>query len=334
MAVENLSSKHIWDFKEGDTIYMQVKLKGHTEPSLFLCEFKKLIRNTVYGKVISVGVNPESWRNEIDKGLEVYCQFVKCALYGKGVNEHSHYHWFNVMGYAYKELQYEETEKRINHPSFGMVGLSRRSSSGVNPLFGSNIQHQNTITLTIKTAELERHLNNDWYFGKKELIQIDMSGSQFSDLITSFNMGDGVPCTIRDFNGNSFPDPPYINPVDVFQREFEANMKNLGLKTSSVVEDAMKMLKEKQSINKSDREFIINAIQSIITEVSSNIPFISQQFIESMEKTVSQAKNEVETFVTNKIHSLGVEQAKQNPALFAEGIPNFKKIENDNNEEK
>jgi hypothetical protein len=318
----NLSEKAIWDFKSGDTIYMSVKMKGHENPMMFYCEFIMLVHNTVYGKVLSVDVNEEQWKHTIEKGLEVHCDFKKCSLFGQGVNEtHTYHHWFNTMGYAYKELAYEETEKTITHPSFGMVGLSRRSSSGVVPLFASNIQHQHTVTLTIKRAEHNRHLNNDWIHGKEQLIEVELSGSQFAELITSFNMGDGVPCTIRQFNRQSYPDPPYENPVDIFQREFAAEMKNLSVDCKSVVEDSVKMLKEKATIGKGDREFLMKAMESLVTQINSKMPFISQQFNESMEKTVSQAKNEIETFVTNKIYSLGLDQAKANAALFVEGMP-------------
>ena len=232
------------------------------------------------------------------------------------------------MGYAFKDIEVEETDKVIKHPSFGMIGLSRRSSSGVVPLFGSNIQHQHTITLTIKRAVNNRHLNNDWFHGEEQLIEIELSGAQYAEMISSFNMGDGVPCTIRQFDKHSYPDPPYESPVDVFQREFSAKMKNLGKECESVIEDAVKMLTEKPSIGKADREFLIKAIDRLVSQVSSNVPFVSQQFNESMENTVAQAKSEIETFLTNKIMSLGIDVAKTNPELFlGTKIDDSKKIE-------
>jgi hypothetical protein len=322
MQQENLNSKAIWDFTTEDTIYMALKGQQGYSDNIFLCQFIRLVGNTVYGKALSIDVNQSMWDYKIKEGFEIHCDFKKCSLYGKGKNEsHTRYHHFTPIGYAYKDLDLEETEKTITHPSFGMVGLSRRSSSGVTPLFGSNIQHQNTITLTIKKAEHNRHLNNDWIHGREQLIEVEMSGSQFSDLITSFNVGDGVPCTIRQFNHQTYPYPPYENPIDIFQKEFSAKMKNIGINCKSTVEDAVDMLKNKSAINKSDREFLMNAIDRLVTEISSNVPFVSQQFNESMEKTVAQAKNEIETFVNNRITSLGIKAAQANPDLFVEGLP-------------
>jgi hypothetical protein len=134
------------------------------------------------------------------------------------------------------------------------------------------------------------------------------------------NMGDGVPCTIRQLKGQSYPDPPYENPTDIAQNEFKAMMSNLSVECKSSIEDAVNMLKNKSSIGKSDREFLIDSIQKFITEISSNIPFVSQQFVEATEKTITEAKKEVEMFVTAKIHALGIDVAKTNPNVFLEGF--------------
>lgn len=312
MQTENLNTKNIWEFEKGDTIYISAKSKDSKQNFTLLCSFERLVRNTVYGKVLAID-NSTSW-NGIKVGDVIYNDIKKCALFGKAGDEiNACYHWFNTLGYAYKELKLEKTEKVIKHPSFGMVGLSRRSSSHGVPLFGSNIQHQHTITLTIKKAELNRHLNNDWFHGNEQLIEIELSGSQYAELISSFNQGDGVPCTIRQFDRHSYPDPPYESPIDIFQREFQAKMENLGKECQSAIEDSITMLKEKQSIGKADRDFLINSFTKLVSQISNGVPFVSQQFNESMEKTISEAKNEIETFVNSRITSLGLQALKDNP---------------------
>lgn len=316
---ENLTEKAIWDFTKEDTIYIRGKKNHLGNTTIYFCQFKRLVRNTVYAIVID---SDEDKRHSVGlkKGEEIHGEIKQCALYGKGVEDgHSHYHWFNIIGYAYKERGLESINEVKQHPSFGMVGISRRSANGVTPLFGSNIQHQHTITLTIKRAENNRHLNRDWFHGLGQLIEIEMSGSQFSELITSFNIGDGVPCTIRQLLGQCYPDPPYENPIDIFQKEFASKMNNLGVECQKLIEDCMIMLKEKATIGKADREFIANSIKSLMQEIKSNVPFVASQFNESMEKTVSQAKTEIETFLTNKMMSIGIDVAKTNPDLFLSG---------------
>lgn len=325
----NLNTKKIWEFTKDDTIYISKKAKSGDNHHTFLCQFETLVHNTVYGKVLEID-EASSW-NGVKVGDIINNDFKKCSLYGSGGNNtHEYHHSFNTMGYAFKDIGEEVTEKVVTHPSFGMVGLSRRSGS-VSPLFGSNIQHSQTITLTIKRAEHDRHLNNDWYHAKEQLIEVELSGSQYAELISSFNIGDGVPCTIRQLGRHSYPDPPYESPVDIFKREFAVKMENLGKECASLVEDSIKMLKEKPTLNKADREFLLNSIRGLVQEVNSNTPFVNQQFNESMEKTISQAKNEIETFVTNRITALGIDAVKDNPSLFLSGLnPETKNIDTQN----
>jgi hypothetical protein len=133
-------------------------------------------------------------------------------------------------------------------------------------------------------------------------------------------MGQGVPCTIRRIGAKSYPDPPYENPVDIFQREFESKMKNLGKDCQSTIEDSLKILKDKKTMNNADRDFVYKAMERLIMQISSNVPFVSQQFISTMEQTVTEAKSEIEMFVTNKITTLGIEALKNNPTAFIDGI--------------
>lgn len=110
------------------------------------------------------------------------------------------------------------------------------------------------------------------------------------------------------------------SPIDIFQREFEAKMENLGKECKSAIEDSITMLKEKQSIGKADRDFLINSFTRLVSQISSNVPFVSQQFNESMEKTISEAKNEIETFINSRVTSLGLQALKDNPSSLMLGL--------------
>jgi len=44
--------------------------------------------------------------------------------------------------------------------------------------------------------------------------------------------------------------------------------------------------------------------------VDDSIPFLQKSFNEAMDKTVNEAKGEVEAFVMNKVTSLGIEKMK------------------------
>jgi hypothetical protein len=204
------------------------------------------------------------------------------------------------------------------HESYGMAGFFR-SSGGHTNLFGSSISHNHTIRFRIKTASKERGLNTDWYYGDKELIEIEMSQNQFAELITSMNMGDGVPVTIRRVNGKSMENCPEENKRQLFEKEFDQKMKELRNKLSKLTSDAKQILNEKKSLTKADRETILNQISMLEQEIGSNTPFVLSMFNEQMDKTVTEAKGEVEAFVQNKITSLGIEGLKAETLMLQEG---------------
>lgn len=104
-----------------------------------------------------------------------------------------------------KGLSEETVEK---HESYGMVSINRTSSGGTY-LFGSIMNHHSFITLTIKHAKVRRHLAQDWYSADSlPIVEIELSHTQFAELITSPGIGDGVPCTIRGLNGKLLKECP------------------------------------------------------------------------------------------------------------------------------
>ena len=52
-------------------------------------------------------------------------------------------------------------ETIMRHPSYGMLSFHRVTGAAT-PLFGSSIQHRDTIRLTLKEGEVKRSLNKDW----------------------------------------------------------------------------------------------------------------------------------------------------------------------------
>jgi len=195
------------------------------------------------------------------------------------------------------------------HESYGLVGISRRTGNP-GPLFGSSIRHHNYIALTIKRAEKNRDLHRNWYFGREELIEIEMSNTQFAELITTMNVGDGVPCTIRHIGRQRMEDPPGVEQRQIFEDEFKDDIQKVGKKIESAIQKAEEIYNRKGNINKSDRNQVVSLLRSIAQDINSNMPFVHSQFNEAMDKTVAEAKGEIEAFVTNKITSLGIAALK------------------------
>lgn len=313
MVTENLSTKNIKEFTTNDTIYMR-RTNEFNKP-LYLCRFIGYEKGMVKGKAIYTDVNPELAKNDIEKGLILSNRLENCALYGRSAgSDRKFYHWFGSQGYA---MHPDEVHKVLEsgdlhvekHPSFGIIRASR-SSGYTRTLFGSSIKSGNTITIQISRCEHKRDLNHDWFHDDDRLIEVEMTQNQFAEFITSLNYGSGVPCTIRNVGDGIIQEPPYISKVQLFQEEFKNKMHNIGVDLKMIVSGAIQTLKSKDSINKKDREEIIRQIEMLIQDVQKNIPYVSGQFIEQMDKTVTEAKAEVEAFINHKIQTTGIEALK------------------------
>jgi hypothetical protein len=308
MYLENLKPKCITDFTTEDTIYMQKPSKDKQNNVTYLCQFVEYKGNKVIGRAIESTMNKDVHQYEINNGLEISTHIEKCALYGENpIDNRKYFHWFMSSGYAIYPTDYSkesENAKIINkHPSFGMVGITRRNARG-SVMFGSSITHNEVIGITIKNGSVERKLNTEWYYGEGQLIEIELSASQFAEFITTPNCGDGVPCTIRQFNGDVMPKPPYENRKDLFSKEFQNDMNNIKSDLNTTLDIAKNIL-QKPNIGKGDKEELIALFDKFINKVSSSIPFIETKFVEQMDRTVTEAKGEIEAFINRRLTEEG-----------------------------
>lgn len=199
------------------------------------------------------------------------------------------------------------------HPAYGLVGFTRLFSSGKNPLFGSSIEHSSSVRLTIKRASVSRDLNSDHFFDEGTLIEVEMSQAQFAEAITSMNVGDGTPCTIRFVAGEGrIPDIENKNTREEFSSEFTSHVENNCLSAKKLFSEMQELFETKKSIGKGDKEELLKKFSHLIMEMDNNSKFISDQFDRQMDKTVNEAKAEVEAFVQNKLNSIALQTLAQN----------------------
>jgi hypothetical protein len=203
-----------------------------------------------------------------------------------------------------RTLKYSEMEdETIQHESFGLISLNR-FSGGARPLFGSSIQHKQCVQLTISQAEVHRSLNRDSYYDTVEIIEVEMSQTQFAEAITTLNHGGGVPCTIKRIKGRTIASPPIVNERQRIQDEFERDCKEIAHDLDASIRRVSEIL-AKPSISKADRKLITDALSTAKMRLANNLPFVHGQFDEAMDKTVTQAKGEIEAFFTNALIKAG-----------------------------
>lgn len=204
------------------------------------------------------------------------------------------------------DYKVEETEfgTKTTHPSYGTLAFNRRTG-GATPLFGSSIEHRDTIAMTLYHANITRDLHNDYIFGSSKIAEVEMSYSQFAEAITSMNMGSGIPVTIRwtEKDGN-IPPCNFVSKREQFTNEFKKNTKDTMNKAQQLIQEVRELFNQKKNLTKKDREQVLSKLNSLSMDIGSNIDFIAEQFNEQIDKTVMEAKGEIEAFCQNKVNSI------------------------------
>lgn len=88
-----------------------------------------------------------------------------------------------------------------------------------------------------------------------------------------------------------------------------------------IKKDLLRGFFDKKSINKGDKEQIIKKLEHLVMQIGAITEFVYRQFNEQMDKTVMEAKGEVEAFCQNKMNSIA-------QAALVEHKDEFQKLEN------
>ena len=128
-----------------------------------------------------------------------------------------------------------------------------------------------------------------------------MSESQWATFVSSMNVGDGVPCTIRTLMGEYIPELPLSDQKTKFARHAsEANAK--GLESLAKLSEAI----GRMGLSKSKEKELQDLAATTLRELKSNTDYIAERFEEHMETTVEKAKTEVHGYMNHHLRSAGL----------------------------
>ncbi len=201
----------------------------------------------------------------------------------------------------------EETTYR--HPSYGIIGFNRTSSSGNRRLFGSALDHHfHTIRVTIGHAERRTDHGLDRFRSTGQIIEIELSAAQFAEAITAMNVGDGVPCTIARMAGVGIIEepPPVMTESTHAKSDFAARMKTFAKTLAKTRADVDKAT-EAKGVGANSRHVIREGVSLIVQEVEQNIPYFVECYQEACERVSAAAKAEADAWLTSAIHRAGLD---------------------------
>lgn len=211
------------------------------------------------------------------------------------------------------------------HPSFGLISVSHYTCTPPQNFFGSSIRHHTGVSLSISRAVKQRNLSNTWYHDKDEIIEVNLTQAQWAELLSSFNCGPGVPCTLNHVNRNAandyvemgVPPCPETNERQEIEIEFKREMQKLtdGMKELMV---KAKSFQDKPNITKQDRKEFLAIAETLNRKIDSCLPFIQGQFNEAMDGVIVHAKADIEAFTSQLLRQAGLEAVKDKVAALSQ----------------
>lgn len=207
---------------------------------------------------------------------------------------------------------------RHEHDAFGRIILNR-SHGGGQAMFGSAIEHNTAVTIEIERAHLDRRLNRDWVHGDETLLRLRMSEHQWAQFVASQGNGSGTQVTLEyaPARGTPLARMPELL-LDPVRQTFEDEVRKAAREASEGVRKAeaavREMTKPGAKPSKKDLEALLGLLRAAGEHFEGNMGFAQKSFVEAMESTVSAAKVEVESFVTQVALSTGLEALRNGAA--------------------
>ncbi len=198
-------------------------------------------------------------------------------------------------------------DEEITHESFAMMGFTRVTSNVGATMHGSDLKHNTFIRMDLRHSSMRRGLNHNWYHGDKIIASVEMSQNQFAELITSMNLGDGIPVTLkRTERDGELADPEYTNVVEQHQREFKGKTDSIATGGDALITKMKSIFSKTGTIKKADKEQLLKDLEFVVQDIQANLPYVEDCFRETMDKVVTDAKGTIEAYYTHRIIETGI----------------------------
>lgn len=236
-------------------------------------------------------------------------------------------------------MSWDDDTKVYRHESYGTVQVSRRTG-GHKVLFQSALKHNHTIALSIRPAEVQRNLNNDWVFSQEPgYIEVEMSEAQWASFVSSIGMGSGVPCTVNYAMTEGFKrmeNPPEEGgrggTREEFTKEFEQTVRERVENVKEAEQMVAGLLDKKGNPTKADLRRLKTLLGSASSGLANTASFILNQFEEQTEKNVEAAKSEFQAHAHQVVRTAGLEALGKDAEDRAKELENRLGNKKDDNE--
>jgi hypothetical protein len=201
------------------------------------------------------------------------------------------------------------------HESYGMISVSRQTGGSKDPLFGSEIESNNTISIQIHKGCVRQDLGRNWYYSGGIICEAVMSPTQYAELISNPNT-QGSPCTLRYTQelGN-IKYRPVSTQTQYVESKIEKEVDDLKETVSTISKEVSSILSQKGALKKADKDAVNSLVSKLVSSFTSDLPFYEESLKESIEKQKAEARTEIESYLHNAINRVGLEALKRPETL-------------------
>jgi hypothetical protein len=161
-------------------------------------------------------------------------------------------------------------------------------------LFQSDLQHNQSITLQVSTAERVRDLNHDWVHPRTSLVEVEMSLAQWGALVSSVGIGSGVPVTLRSTaTDHQIPSLPYEPRIAESIRETRTTVTDLVGEIANTLAALEEAIESKSGV-KVIRERL-RALRARVDNAPGNAEYAVKSVQRATEEVVAQARSDIES---------------------------------------
>lgn len=225
----------------------------------------------------------------------------------------------------------------FDHPAFGVIRLTNCHGGGIT-LLGSDLKHNDYMTLEIAPAELHRSFGENHVFGtRKPIIKVAISHANFIALSQSIGNSQGVPVTIQHAPSTLNTDVIAYPDIDPLDSSLEMSKDELEQQLKRHVDNALKALSDLSDAVKAKRTGktlleLVNTAQNQISLLPSNLSSSLGFAKEVLDKTAHEAESNARASIQMRITEIGIKsiegdttkltQVSDTPLI--EGIKNTK----------
>jgi hypothetical protein len=134
---------------------------------------------------------------------------------------------------------------------------------------------------------------------------------QFAELLTTLNVGSGVPATLVQHNGERFDIPEFPSHAEQFKDEIKDDIETVISKMREAEKAITDIIEDPRPVGKAVRKNLRDMVTSYRNFIEEHIPFVISQFARQMNRTVVEAKADVDAFVQETIVKTGIAELKK-----------------------